>query len=66
MQPREKTLTDAEIEAVAAKIVAAVHEGDRRRASRLTQPRRASERRIVEAEIVVAGEMDHGPLGQAR
>ena len=31
LQPTEKTLTDQEIEAVAAKIVAAVEQGDRRR-----------------------------------
>ena len=37
LQPRQKTLTDAEIEASRHEIVAAVHQGHRRRASRLVQ-----------------------------
>ena len=35
LQPRDKTLTDAEIDAVADKIVAAVREGHGRRTPRL-------------------------------
>ena len=67
LQPREKTLTDSEIEADRGEDRRRRHQGHRRRAERLALllvSLGKSPRRVIEAEIVIASEMDHGALGE--